>query len=319
MKAFYSILVMVLLAPFLWSQQRAIYSNYTANPVYFSPAYVGTDSVHSAAVNYRNQWVGFKGAPTLLLANFQGSVKNRGKMGYGVQVIAEFTGLTQNTSVYGNYAHHFKISESLRFALGLKLGYVQHRIKLYDAQLADQGDNVLSGQIYSASAIDMSSGFQLYSNNFYVMGAIQRILGKQVTFTTYNENLSTHFTAIAGYKFRFKKKPFGIEPSVFFQYVRPVPAQFAGMLKFSYNDNYWLGLMYRSDDAIGFSAGIRIKKRFSINYGYDFTVSRLATHQSGSHEVMLSFIITKKRPTLAEEDDKLNNSIMEDTQQNMKK
>jgi hypothetical protein len=32
---------------------------------------------------------------------------------------------------------------------------------------------------------------------------------------------------------------------------------------------------------------------------------------------MLSFVITKKKPTLEEEDDKLNNSIMEDMKQKM--
>ena len=37
-------------------------------------------------------------------------------------------------------------------------------------------------------------------------------------------------------------------------------------------------------------------------------------YSSGSHEVMLSFIITTKKPSLEEEDDKLNNSILENTQ-----
>jgi len=106
---------------------------------------------------------------------------------------------------------------------------------------------------------------------------------------------------------------------VFFQYARPLPVQLAGMVKFSYNDSYWIGVMYRNFDAVGFSAGLRIKKRFIINYGYDFTVSKLSNYQSGSHELMLSFIITKKKPSLAEEDDKLNNSIMEDNQRKMKK
>jgi len=205
MKGLYTILFAVIFSLPALGQQRAVYSNYIANPIYFNPAYVGSDSVHSVSVNYRNQWVGFKGAPTLLLANFQGSVKNQGKMGYGISVVSEFTGLTQNNFFYGNYAHHFRITESIKLGLGIKVGYLQHRIKLYDAQLADQGDDVLSGQIYSASALDLSSGFHLYSGKFYVMGAVQRFLGKQIKFTSYNENLSTHFTAMAGYKFKFKK------------------------------------------------------------------------------------------------------------------
>ena len=72
-------------------------------------------------------------------------------------------------------------------------------------------------------------------------------------------------------------------------------------------------MIYRSDDALGLSLGIQLKERFTIGYGYDFSIKGLRKYNSGSHEVMLSFILTKKKPSLEEEDDKLNNSILEHT------
>ena len=60
-----------------------------------------------------------------------------------------------------------------------------------------------------------------------------------------------------------------------------------------------------------------LKERFGIAYGYDYTISKLRNYNSGSHEVMLTFIITKNKPSLEEEDEDLNNSILEEMQKDM--
>jgi type IX secretion system PorP/SprF family membrane protein len=200
----------------------------------------------------------------------------------------------------------------MKLGIGVQPGYLQYRVKLYDAVLADEGDQVLTGSIYSANAFDVNVGIHLYSKKFFVMASVQHLLGKQIKFTSYNTNLSYHYNAILGYNFEFKKKKFQLQPSVLVKYTKPIPIQWSGMLKGTYDNKYWLGLIYRSDDAFGVSAGIMIKERFTVGYGYDFSVNGLRKYNSGSHEVMLSFILTKKRPTLDEKDDKLNNSILEE-------
>jgi len=48
-------------------------------------------------------------------------------------------------------------------------------------------------------------------------------------------------------------------------------------------------------------------------------LSKLSNYQSGSHEIVLSFNLTKEKPTLEEEDDKLNNSILDEMKDNMEK
>jgi type IX secretion system PorP/SprF family membrane protein len=206
----------------------------------------------------------------------------------------------------------------VKLGLGIQPGYLQYRVKLYDAQLADQGDEVLTGSIYAANALDVSAGFHLYSEKFFLMGSMQHLLGKSIQFTSYNSNLTFHYNAIAGYNLNFnadpkkKKTPFDIQPSVLIRYAAPTPIQWTAMLKGTFNKKYWIGFLYRSDDALGVSLGMQIKDRLSVGYGYDYTLSKLSAYQSGSHEVMLSFIINNKKPSIAEEDDKLNNSIIED-------
>tara|TARA_R110002072_G_scaffold291008_1_gene458898 strand:- start:14565 stop:15575 length:1011 start_codon:yes stop_codon:yes gene_type:complete len=309
------------------SQQRAVYSNFMMSDYYHNPAIAGTKDVHVANVSYRNQWVGFSGAPSLIMANFYGSLKNKKKVGYGASIISEKTGLTQNTAIYLNYAQHFKLSDNLKLGLGIKPGFMQYRIKLYDAILADEGDNVLTGNVYSANALDLSAGFNLYSDKFFIMASVQQLLGKGLRFTSYNENLNFHYNAIFGYNFLFKKKNIQIQPSLMMKYTSPVPIQYTGMVKTTFNEKYWFGLLYTGDmnfstsqypiNAAGISLGMTFKERFMVGYSFDYTLSKISKYQSGSHEIMLTFVITKNKPTLEEEDDKLNNSIMEELKKKM--
>jgi len=300
-----------------FGQQRGILSNFLLNDYYYNPAIAGSKDVHVANVSYRNQWVGFDDAPGLIMGNYYGSVKNQSKIGYGVSLVSEKQGLMNNTGVYLNYAHHFKLSEKLKFGLGIQPGYVQYRIRLYDAQLADANDEVLTGSVYSANAFDVSTGFNLYHERFYIMGSIHHLLGKQIKFTSYNSNLQFHFNAIAGYRFKFKKKNFTLEPCAMMKFTEPVPVQLTGMLKGTFHDKYWIGLLYKTDDAAGMILGMKLKDRISVSYGYDYTLSNLRNYQNGSHEIVLSFIVTKKKPSIEEEDEELNKSILEQRQKEM--
>ncbi len=317
MKSLLTIIFIVGLCTFANAQQQGVYSNFLMNDYYYNPAIAGSKDVHMANLSYRNQWVGFEDAPVNMNANFYGSVRNKGKAGYGASIVSEKSGLVNNTGIYLNYAQHFKLSKKLKLGFGIQPGYIQYRVKLYDAVLADQGDEVLTGSVYSANAIDVNAGFHLYSNKFFLMGSLQHLLTRQIQFTSYNSNLAFHYNAILGYTFEFPKKKFDLQPSFMIKYTNPIPMQWTGMLKGTFNNKIWAGLIFRSDDALGFSLGIKLKERLNIGYGFDYSVSKIRKYNSGSHEVMLSFVITKKKPTLEEEDDKLNNSIMEDMKQKM--
>ncbi len=322
MKAILYILIGLGFSSLSFGQQLTDYSNFILNKEYYNPAIVGSRNVQLASVNYRKQWVGFADAPSILIGNYSGSVKNLGKIGYGISAISENTGLTQNTSVYLNYAHHFKLSEKIKLGLGIKPGYMQYRVKLYDAILADQGDQVLTGNVYSPNALDISAGFNIYSDKFFFMASAQRLLGKEIKFTSYNSSLEFHYNAIAGYNFLFKKKNIEVQPSLLVKYASPAPIQYTGMVKTTFNEKFWFGLLYKGDfeyrdvlfpvNSAGLSLGITLKKRLMIGYGFDYTLSKISSYQNGSHEIMLSFVINNKKPTLEEEDDKLNNSILEE-------
>jgi type IX secretion system PorP/SprF family membrane protein len=292
-------------------QQQGIYSNFLLNDFYYNPAIAGSKNTPVLSVGYRNQWTGFPGAPVNINGCFYGSLKNKGKHGYGVSVLNEKIGITNKTGIYLNYAYHIKLGGQTKLGFGVRPGFIQYGVKLYDAQLADQGDAILTGNTYSASAIDLNSGFHLYSPKFFFMGSFNHLLGKSIQFTGYNSSLAFHYNLIGGYNIRFDKKKFVLQPSVMVKYTKPAPAQWTAMLKGTFDNKYWVGLIFRTEDAAGISVGMTIKDRLNVAYGYDYSIGALRKYNSGSHEIVISFVIPNKRPSLDEDDEKLNKGIMD--------
>ncbi|WP_341905869.1 type IX secretion system membrane protein PorP/SprF [Fluviicola taffensis] len=301
-----------------YGQQQSLFTNVLANPLHYSPAYVGSTNYHEVSFFNRTQWVGFKDAPKNFYLNFHGSFKNKAKHGYGLQLLSEQTGLLSKTGFYLNYGYQIKMSKKWKMGLGVRPGFVQYRVRLYDAVIADEGDPIFNGNTYSGNAFDVNAGFRLYSDKFEFSGTIDHLIGKGLNFNSYNQNLQFHYTFMSSYKFVFKKN-WELRPAILFRYTKPVPSQFSILAQLTYKDKFFGGLNFRTKDAMGIFVGVRLKNRLAITYGYDYSYTKLRKYSAGSHEIGISFIITKNRPSLEEEDDKLNNSILEDIQKEIDK
>lgn len=300
-----------------FGQQQVGFSNFLLNDYYYNPAIAGSKDVHIVNFSYRNQWVGFEDAPKTIVGNFYGSLRNEGKIGYGASIISDKTGLVENTGIYVNYAHHFKLSEKLKLGLGVRPGYLQYQVKLYNVQVADEGDDLFIGNLLSANALDIQTGFHLYSDRFFVMGSLQNLLGDQIKFTSYNSNLTKNYTLIGGYNFKLKKKQIEIQPSVLLKYTEAIPAQTSFILKGTYKGKYWGGVTYTSTNTAGVYLGYELKERLNLGYGFDFPIGGIGEYQSGSHEITISYVLTTKKPQLDDKDDLLNKSILEDMQKQL--
>lgn len=329
------LILFVLSAGFSKAQQQFVFTNFMMNDYYFNPAIAGSKDVHYANVGFRNQWAGFEGAPLTMYANFYGSAKNEMKHGYGASIVADRSGLVQNTGFYLNYAYHIKVSEKFKLGLGIKPGYMQYNVKLYDAQLADPGDVILTGNVLSINAFDFNAGLNFYSKEFFLMLSMRNLFTDVFNFTSFNAGLARHYTLISGYKWLVnkkkqpekdeegnvikRKKDFELMPAVMVNYVNPVEPQVSVMLKATIDQKYWAGLTFRSQDAIGVSLGLKIKNRWDIGYAFDYSLGKIKDYNFGSHEIVLTFQTTSKKPTLEEQDEELNNSIFDDNKKKNKK
>ena len=294
----------------VFAQQQSLHTHYLLNPFYYNPAVAGSDNVLQANLNYRSQWTGFEGAPKTFTGSLYGSIKNKMKHGLGTMLFSDRTGLTSRTGIYFNYAYHVKLSDNVRMGFGVTPGLLQYRVRLYDAKLADAGDDLLTGNVLSETALDMNGGFHIYGKKFFVSFSASQLLGKQVPVLSFNDQLNMHFNFMGAYTFSTKKN-WEFQPSTLIRFIPSVPLQADFSLKTIYNKNIWVGLTYRLDDAASLSLGYILKNRLTIAYAYDYSYTNIRQYNSGSHEIGLVYILTSKRKSLDEKDEELNNSIMD--------
>lgn len=318
MKELFAVVFTAFVHCFTWSQQQSVYTNILSNPLYYSPAYVGSTNYHQVSFFNRTQWAGFKDAPRNFYLNFHGSYKNKAKHGYGVVLSSESIGIVTKTGVYVNYGYQIKFNPKWRLGLGIRPGFMNYRMRIYDAVIADEGDYVFSGNKYSGNAFDVSSGFRLYSNKFEFSGSFDHMIGKKFNVQSYNQNFQWHYTLMSSYKFQVKKN-WEFQPAVTMRYTANIPPQLSALFQVTYRNQFVFGANFRSQDAFGAYISWRYKDRLAISYGYDYSYTAIRKYNAGTHEIGISFILTKNRPSLEEEDDKLNNSILEDVKKEMEK
>lgn len=308
-------LLYIILFCFPWiaqGQQQEVFSNFLMSDYFYNPAIAGSKKVDIAQINYHHQWAGFKKAPINIAANFSGSVNQKGVHGYGATFLNSSSGLMNSTGIYLNYAYHLKLNDSLKLGFGIQPGFVQYRLRLYDAVLADEGDPVLSGAVYNANALDINTGLHLYSRKFFAMISMQHAFTNVLKFTSFNPNLKYHFTGVFGYNFFLKKKPLTIQPSILLKYARPTPIQVSTMVNLKIKEKYDVGVFWKSNDMIGLTLGATFFERLTVNYSFEYGLGKFRKFNSGSHEIGLRFIVTKKTKSLEDQDEKLNKSILEE-------
>ena len=75
-------IILIFTTMLFWSlsgsaQQDPMVSQYMFNGLYLNPAYAGSHDYWSSTLSYRNQWVGFEGAPETEIAAVDGRIADK--------------------------------------------------------------------------------------------------------------------------------------------------------------------------------------------------------------------------------------------------
>lgn len=287
----------------LFSQQMPLLTNYLFNSYAYNPAIAGTKPYAVANMTYRNQWVGFDGAPKTYMASLYGPFRKNKKVALGGMILTDATGLLQRTAGYFTYAYHVMLNDKWKLGMGVSAGLMQYRIRLYDVKAYDKDDEMLTGNVLSKTVFDCNAGLYLYRSNFFLGLSGYQAANNKIAFTDSHSRLEPHLYLMTGYTYKVNKK-FSLQPSALIKYNAPTPVQPEISLRGIYKKQLWLGVSYRMNDAYSFMFGAVCKERISFAYAYDLPFSGIRKYTSGSHEIMLtySFLKTKKQQDLDEEE-----------------
>jgi type IX secretion system PorP/SprF family membrane protein len=330
MRKIVSVIIGLILMVSLKAQQEPHYTQYIINQYIINPALTGIENYTDVKLSHRHQWVGLQDAPVTsyltiskplgkkddrtTATSFEMPGENpRGKnywqdyeaatphSGIGLKIINDRTGPLNRVAGYLSYAYHIGISAKTSLSAGFEAG--MRNVGLDRNKLDFGSANPLDPAVYNAGEInqlkpDFGAGLYLYSADYFVGLSAQQIIPQKVYFSdltvkTDNSKFVPHIFATAGYRF-FLSDDFSALPSVMVKFVQPLPVQFDFNMKVQYHDLLWVGASYRLNDGFAGMVGLNVSNTFNIGYSYDYTTSRLNTFSSGTHELVLGFLLNNK-------------------------
>ncbi len=279
------------------AQQIHQLSQYMLNDFAYNPAVAGSNDKFITKFIFRKQWTGVEGSPTTGVLSVHGNLSPEKKIGLGAILYSDVTGPTRRSGIQLAYAYHLPISldRTTYLGMGLSASIMQYGIK-FDELILQQNDDP---QIGSAAATkigaDANLGLYLKNPNYWVGVSANQLFASKFKFDGNTENIQNarHIYLTGGYRYLVNDN-FALTPALLAKLVKANRPQAEINLRGAYIDTnnsneYWLGVAYRTEDAVSILAGLDLGMGFNFAYSYDITTSKLNTVSNGSHEISLGY------------------------------
>jgi type IX secretion system PorP/SprF family membrane protein len=284
------------------AQQLPQYTNYMLNQFGLNPAAVPMNSCLEVKGGYRQQWVGFEGAPETQFISAAMFIPNKrtgykkGKHAVGVYLEGDATPPTKRNTVYLSYSFHRQITRELWAAVGVHAGIMQYAYDMASIVIVDRPDPAIYGNTSSLIYPDLNPGIWIYSKNTYGGLSIKNaMINKMTKVFGYENRLRHHYYVTYGHRFLSYGKTFSFIPSFNLKFapMSPIAADLNFMV--DYRNKISLGLTYRNRDALCALIRFGIGKVISVGYSFDFTTSKLRYTSSNTHEIVLGIKFCKQK------------------------
>lgn len=283
------------------AQQYPFWTQYRSNLFMMNPAVAGTRRDIDFNMSYRDQWVGFAGAPKTMGASLMAKLY-KGKMGVGGYVFQDKIGPFSYLSAAAAYAFRIKFDD-VALSIGANGSY--NTMGINGASLTYQNTqdealmNVISTQ--KAKAFNAAGGVLLYNDRFFISLSMNNLAG-----TTYNYDKTMeivkrgiyktvpHFCASVGYN--WSKHPNYIwENNLMAVFVAGTPILVDYYLRLHIKNAFFFGGGIRLGVAVVGQLGYTFPEWGQISYSYDYNTNALGGYNAGSHEIKLSFFYSKAK------------------------
>jgi type IX secretion system PorP/SprF family membrane protein len=277
----------------LVAQQIPYYSQFPNYYLAYNPAFTGIKKNINVMMDYRNQWVGFEGAP-VTQGFYLDSRLLKGKMGLAGSVVSDETGPYKRI-VYGlSAAYHIHFPD-----VELSMGAQGSMNKIFwDARLAsvhNSADPALNRMITDFKWVpNASAGLLLYNDRFHIGISMLNLIENKANYYHGDTTHNAHVTVVPNYYFsvgyNFSENPeFVWQNSLVAMAATGAPLNIEYNLKLNMKKVFFVGVDFRMKDAIAALVGFQFLGKAQVGYSYDFVTFPLGTYQKGSHEITLCY------------------------------
>ncbi|MEZ4738711.1 MAG: type IX secretion system membrane protein PorP/SprF [Flavobacteriales bacterium] len=301
MRGIFTIVVGLVVASASFAQQDPQLTQYMFDRLSINPAVAGTSGELCFTGFYRQQWSGFDGAPKTGLFNAQMPIAKISS-GVGLSFYTDELGQQKSNFFRASYSFHRKVGVGT-LGIGVSAGMLAHTLgNKWIARDPVSDDAAIPTNGQSDSGFDLGAGIYYTSPTFYIGFSSTHLTEAELTDVSIQA--VRHYFVQAGYDWAINgDKKYVLQPSTLIK-SDGTSTQFDLNATFLYNNQVWLGVTYRTEDAIAPMIGYQHqlpnkKSMLKIGYSYDVTTSTLKNYSSGSHEIMLNYCtLLEKKPDL---------------------
>lgn len=293
-----------------YGQHEQQYSQFMYNKLIFNPGYAGSTGDLTFVGAYRNQWMGFEGAPTSMGISVDGSLRED-KVGLGLNIFRHTIGIYDNWTMDGVYAYKLQVGPESVLSAGLQASMRYYGANFRDGRLRSSQDLSLDPAIPEDHVSDLTAnfGFGLYFStpNFYAGLSIPRMLNTNIDFVDRELPMSResrHTFVMAGANIRLNPV-LEWTPQLLVKYVPNAPVGFEFYSGFTVLERFTGGVGYRSGglssilgESVDVLVGFQLSPQFFMAFSYDILISKLSNYSTGSIEAIVrySFVKEEDRP-----------------------
>ena len=279
-----------------WSQQMWRRTQFALNPFLVNPAIAGTENQIPFFISYRNQWTGFKGAPTTMLAS--GHMQGPSNSGFGAILQHDDSGgAISRTGVDAVGAYHFELNNSDAISFGLGISANQFKIDNSKLVVVDESDIALNNmQAETSINIDANFGMVMYGSNYYFGFSTPNLLQTNLKVGVLDEKENRnrrHYHFVGSYTYDINEM-FDIQPSGLIKMTNSTPIQMDMNVRVGFKKMAWSSVTYRPKDAVAFGLG-GFYQNVLLGYSIDLTTSPAKVMSPYTHEVIVGYVIPGKR------------------------
>lgn len=296
--------------------QDAQLTQFYATPTYINPAFAGTGLQTRFGLVARDQWPAIPGAfiTTNFAVDHNLSEVNSG-LGLMVHHDRSGSGALSYTSVTGQYAYEMQLKRKVFLRPALQIGFVQHAVDYSRLVFGDQlarGGTVGTYENMDGTRVgytDLGTGLLFFTPKMWLGTALHHLNRPNQSLFQNEARLPMKFSMHGGYRITVRTPVILKNPQSFvfaFNYKAQQKYDQLDMGMYFEREPFFIGLWYRglplfkryqpgyaNNDAVAILVGT-IVNDMRIGYSYDLTMSRLASHSGGAHEITLGYEIASR-------------------------
>ncbi len=278
------------------AQQELQYTQFMFNKMAYNPGYAGSFESPTLVAVYRQQWLGFDGAPNVQALSYNQPLLNN-RVGVGANLVRASLGITRMLTLDVAYCYRIPLRRGY-LGIGLQASLRHLYQDWTDERLHTSRPDDPAVPLEPKSKLVPNFGAGLFYNgpNWYAGLAAPRLVSNNIDFAENGGILSResqHLNAMAGVNFPISED-FELSPQVLVKYVSNAPVDADINVSVMLKHKFYGGLTYRTGgetngagESIDALLGMQVTENLFFCLSYDIGLTQLRKYNNGSIEATL--------------------------------